>query len=420
MAPVPECVLRFDVQAEDGAHCESSIVIDSTVNGRSYGGLGLVRKIDTELLGRVAHRKTLKSGLLGLPLGGAKAVIVAPPRATASQVARLLSLFGQAAGPLLTTRRYSPSGELGLDDADVRCMLLDCGVRLPRHSLQGRSSRYAGLTVALASLAALRVAGIRLSGATAAVEGFGKVGSSTALALHERGVKVVAISTDRGALFDADGLDVPDLVRRLEHHGSSFVSRHIDADRIPAEELRRLAVDVFCPCALPAGIDVATVGRLRCRALVAGANVPLQPGGEDVLVDRGVVYIPDIVANCGGVLGATLSFGGLSSSATLRFIEQRFPSLIEWLMGMAEREGIPLHEFATRYAEERFVTAKREAERRHGGLSLFDLALRMYRRGLVPPALVRPFSTRVVAARLSPDNGASDVVLEWAHAAGRS
>ena len=420
MAPVPECLLRFDMQAEDGAHCESSIVIDSTVNGRSYGGLGLVREIDTESLGQVAHRKTLKSGLLGLPLGGAKAAIVAPPHATASQVARLLSLFGQAAGPLLTTRRYSPSGELGLDDADVHCMLSDCGVRLPRHSLRGRSSLYTGLTVALASLAALRVAGVRLSGPTAAVEGFGKVGSATALALHERGVKVVAVSTDMGALFDADGLDVPDLVRRLGHHGSSFVNKHIDADRIPAEELRRLAVDVFCPCALPAGIDVAAVGQLRCRALVAGANAPLQPGGEDVLVGKGVVYVPDIVASCGGMLGATLSFGGLSTSATLRFIEQRFPPLVEWLMGMAEHEGIPLHELATRYAEERFVAAKREAERCQGRLSPFDLALRLYRRGLVPPALVRPFSTRAVAARLSPGNGTSDVVLEWAHAAGRS
>ncbi len=420
MDPVPECVLRFDMQAEDGSHCQSSIVIDSTVNGRSYGGLGLVREIDTELLGRVAHAKSLKNGLLGLPLGGAKAAIAAPPRATASQVARLLSLFAQAAMPLLTTRRYSPSGELGLDDADVRSMLLGCGVPLSRRALQGRSSRYTGLTVALASLAALGVAGVRLSGPTAVVEGFGKVGSATALALHERGVKVVAVSTDRGALFDADGLDVPDLVRRLEHHGSLFVSKHIDADRIPVEELRRLAVDVFCPCALPAGIDVATVSQLRCRALVAGANVPLQPGGEDVLVDNGVVYVPDIVANCGGILGATLSFGGLSTSATLRFIEQRFPPLVEWLMGMAEHEGIPLHEFATRYAEERFVSAKREAERRHGRFSAFDLALRLYRRGLVPPALVRPFSSRAVAARLSPDNGTSDVVLEWAHAAGRS
>jgi glutamate dehydrogenase (NAD(P)+) len=419
VAPIPECLLRFDVQAEDGAHCESSIVIDSTVNGRSYGGLGLVREIDTESLGQVAHRKTLKSGLLGLPLGGAKAAIVAPPHATASQVARLLSLFGQAARPLLTTRRYSPSGELGLDDADVHCMLSDCGVRLPRHSLRGRSSLYTGLTVALASLAALRVAGVRLSGPTAAVEGFGKVGSATALALHERGVKVVAVSTDRGALFDADGLDVPDLVRRLGHHGSSFVSKHIDADRIPAEELRRLAVDVFCPCALPAGIDVAAVGQLRCRTLVAGANAPLQPGGEDVLVGKGVVYVPDIVASCGGMLGATLSFGGLSTSATLRFIEQRFPPLVEWLMGMAEHEGIPLHEFATRYAEERFVAAKREAERCQGRLSPFDLALRLYRRGLVPPALVRPFSTRAVAARLRPGNDTSYVALKWAHAAGR-
>ena len=418
MATVPESVLRFDVQAESGAHCEACVVIDSTVKGCSCGGLSLVRELNSDLLSRVARSRTRTLALLGLPLGGAAAAIVAPSHPSSSQVKLLLSLFGQAAYPVLVTQRYWPEPCLGLDDAQVRYMLEEAGVTVPRHTLRGGAGSYAGLTVALSALAALRAAGVEPRGATAAVEGFGKRGSAVALALHERGVKVVAISTQGGALFDGDGLDVPDLLQRLSHHGRSFVCKEIDADRIPADEVRRLAVDVLCPCTLPEDVGDEVVGQLRCRTLVPGAEMPLESESEDAIVQRGIVYVPEVVASCGDVLAGALLSSGLTDAGVMEFVERRFPPLLEWLMEAADRRGTALHEYATHYAEGRF--ARRKGESYEGRrISRYGLAMGLYHRGLVPSALVRPVSRSAIASGLLPDGDDSDMAMEWAHASGR-
>ncbi len=419
MAPVPESILRFDVQAENGGHCEACVVIDSTVKGSSCGGLSLVRELDSSLLSRVARSRTRTLAMLGLPQGGAAAAIVVPSHPSASQVKQLLSLFGKAAYPVLVTQRFWPEPCLGLDDAEIRYMLEEAGVAVPRHTLRGGSGRYSGLTVALSALSALRVIGVHPRGATAAVEGFGKVGSAVALALHKRGVKVVAISTQGGALFDGDGLDVPDLLRRLSHHGRSFVSKQIDADRIPAAEMRRLAVDVLCPCTLPEDVDDEVVQQLRCRALVPGAAMPLDSSCEDAIVRRGIVYVPELLAGCGDMLGGRLLSSGLTDTGVTEFIEQRFPPLLEWLMDAAGRKGTPLHEYAAHYSEGRFARRKGELYKGHRR-SRYEAAMGLYHRGLVPSALVRSVSERAIAAQLVPDGGDFDVAMEWAHASGRA
>ena len=234
---------------------------------------------------------------------------------------------------------------------------------MPRRALRDESGAFAGLTVALSAVAALHAAGIRPSKATAAIEGFGKVGGAAALELHERGVKVVAVSTNEGALFDADGLDVPALLPLAHDLGVSFVRKYTEADRIAAAEARSLSVDLFCPCALPGGIDLATAARLRCRVLIPGARVPLKPGGEGMLTGRGVLYVPDFVATCGGILGPALTFGGFSTAAASNVIERHYPPLLEWMLGVAERQGASFSEFAAEYAMERFERVRREAER---------------------------------------------------------
>ncbi|MCK9357266.1 MAG: hypothetical protein M0R22_09035, partial [Dehalococcoidia bacterium] len=307
MYPVPPCTLHFVAQGGEGAGFEASISIDSAVSGRSSGGLSLVGSCDGAFLERAARSRTLSHGLLGMALGGAAAFIKAPPRATPSQARQLLGAFGQAAGPVLSGGRFGPTAEIGLEDGDIRWLLSTQGVSVPRRALRDESGAFAGLTVALSAVSALHAAGIRPSKATAAIEGFGKVGGAAALELHERGVKVVAVSTNEGALFDADGLDVPALLPLSHDLGVSFVRKYTEADRIAAAEARSLSVDLFCPCALPGGIDLATAARLRCRVLIPGARVPLKPGGEGMLTGRGVLYVPDFVATCGGILGPALT-----------------------------------------------------------------------------------------------------------------
>jgi len=399
--PVP-CTLHYLVQGGEGAGFEASIGIDVAVRGRSSGGVSLVGSCDGALLERAARSRTLSYGLLGMPIGGAAAFIKTPPRATPSQARQLLAAFGQAAGPLLTSGKFNPTAELGIDDGDIRWLLSTLGTRVPRRALRDQSGVFAGLTVALSAVAALRAAGVRPARATAAVEGFGKVGGSAALELYERGVKVVAISTNEGALFDADGLDVPALLPLAQRLGVSFVRKYTEADRIAAAEARSLSVDLFCPCALPGGIDLATAARLRCRVLVPGARVPLKPGGEGMLTGRGVLYVPDFVATCGGILGPALTLGGFSMPSASVLIERHYPPLLEWMLGVGERHGGSFAEFAAEYAMSRFERARAEAERQGPHPTVGDVALSACSRGVVPPVLLqRSTRKRVVSALVS-------------------
>jgi len=388
-------------QGGEGAGFEASISIDSAVSGRSSGGLSLVGSCDGALLERASRSRTLSHGLLGMPVGGAAAFIKAPPRATPSQARQLLAAFGQAAGPVLSEGRFGPTAELGLEDGDIRWLLSTQGVSVPRRALRDESGAFAGLTVALSAVAALRAAGLRPSKATAAIEGFGKVGGAVALELHERGVKVVAVSTNEGALFDADGLDVPALLPLAHELGVSFVRKYTEADRIAAAEARSLSVDLFCPCALPGGIDLATAARLRCRVLIPGARVPLKPGGEGMLTGRGVLYVPDFVATCGGILGPALTFGGFSTAAASGVVERHYPPLLEWMLGVAERQGASFSEFAAEYAMERFKRIRREAEEKGSRLSLHSMARQACGRGALPPMLLQGDTRRRIVAQMA-------------------
>ncbi len=400
MYPVPACTLHYLVQGGEGVGFEASISIDSAVCGRSSGGVSLVGSCDGALLERAARSRTLSHGFLGMPIGGAAAFIKTPSRPTPDQARQLLAAFGQAAGPLLVSRRFSPTAELGIDDSDVRWLLSTLGMGVPRRALRDQSGAFAGLTVALSAVAALRAVGVRPSRATAAIEGFGKVGGSTALELYERGIKVVAVSTNEGALFDADGLDVPALLPLAQRLGVSFVRKYTEADRIAAAEARSLSVDLFCPCALPGGIDLATAARLRCRALIPGARVPLKPGGEGMLTGRGVLYVPDFVATCGGILGPALTFGGFSMPSAGALIERHYPPLLEWMLGVAERHGGPFSDFAAEYAMSRFERLRTETEPQASRPTVARAVLDACGRGVLPPALLRRSTRRRVISAL--------------------
>jgi len=400
--PVPERVLHLEMRQPDGRSFDASIVIDTTVRGLSRGGIGLSSDRDSTLLERVSRARTLQHGLLGVPYGGAAASIRSPIGVDSRLRGTLLDAFARAAGPMVASRAFVPDAQVGMDESEVHKMVTQCGLKTSRRERIDDIGDYAGLTVALAGIAALRKAGVRPGQATASVEGFGKVGSSAALELHERGVKVVAVSTKDGALFDADGLDVPELVPLAERVGDTFVRKYSEADRLPAGELRSLSVDLFCPCALPGGIDAQTASRLRCKAVVPGATAPFKPGGERMLEGRGVVYMPDVLASCGRVMAISLARAGFTSSRRTRFIENRFPELVEWLEGLAKEQDTGLDETLSTYCVDRFNRMKQECEegvRTDGSshsYSLYGMA------EILPSWIVRSLNTRPLEEQMLP------------------
>ena len=298
------------------------LAVDSTVNGRAYGGLRIVPATSPTTLFQVARAKTLKYGFLGLPLGGAKAAIIGDPEAPLEEKQRLLKSFGESLMPFLKTRSFVPAGDFGTADDDIKFMLTANGLKVQPRSLTGRSSFYTGLTVFTAAVRAAQHIGLDLSRASAAIEGFGKVGSSVARAFWERGVRVVAISTIKGALYCEKGLDVGQLIRLHDQVGSKVVQAYQKAQQIDKSKLLELEVDLLLPCAGPFSINSDNAGRVAAKIICPGANVPTTSEAEQVLFQRGALSLPDFVTNCGGVLGSSMEFAGLREGFIRQFIDK--------------------------------------------------------------------------------------------------
>ncbi|MGC8795205.1 MAG: Glu/Leu/Phe/Val family dehydrogenase, partial [Bryobacteraceae bacterium] len=345
--------------------------------------------VSEEELRLLARAMTLKFGLLGLPQGGAKAGVRGDPEVSEEQRLARLRQFVLAIRPLLSSRLYLPCADMGTDNRIIRRVLVESGVPLRHRELRGsRSGYWTACGVLGAARAACRHAGLDLAGCTVAIEGFGAVGSALAQLLARAGATVVAISTSRGALYCERGLDVDRLVELARESGSGVVERYQCAERIPRERLLEVEADLLLPCARHHTIHAGNVAHVRAPIVVPGANVPMTPEAEAALEARGVLCVPDFVANAGGTLGSTMEFAGMPESSIRRMAERAVADLAAWVLREAPARGLTLRKLAERVALERHAQIREDAERGSLGRLLFATALELYRRGVIPAALV--------------------------------
>jgi glutamate dehydrogenase (NAD(P)+) len=135
---------------------------------------------------------------------------------------------------------------------------------------------------------------------TVVIQGFGNVGAHAAVALSRQGARIVAVSDVNGGIYNPDGLPVDELV--AAHGRGGQLSAHIAGDRITNDELLQLPCDILVPCALGNVITPRNAPLLKCRFVVEGANHPVTAAADKILEDRGIVVVPDILANAGGVI----------------------------------------------------------------------------------------------------------------------
>jgi glutamate dehydrogenase/leucine dehydrogenase len=282
---------------------------------------------------------------------------------------------------------------MGTTRADIAHVLAVAGVPdAPHRGSSGLSGFYTALTVRAAVRVASRAAGLDLAGASVAIEGFGSVGASLATLLHEVGARVVAISTTAGAVYAPDGLDVERLATMAQSDGSrvveTYVGTHAGAQRLERSTLLTLPVDVLCPCARHGSVHDGNVAEVQARAVAPGANNPVTPSAERVLVERGVVCVPDFVANSGGVLGGTMEFAAVSAPTITEFVDTHFAARVAWLLAESARTGETTRVVAERLALARRIGGRRAPLWRAPLGKLLGSGLALYRRGLVPGAMV--------------------------------
>jgi glutamate dehydrogenase/leucine dehydrogenase len=369
------------------------VAIDSTIGGRSCGGLRMLPDIDEAEIQALARTMTLKYGFLGLPQGGAKAGVLGNPEAPRAERLERLVEFGFAIKSLLHTKVYIPTSDMGTQIEDIRHMLNTVGMLIgPRDLRNDSSGYYTALSVLAGVIQSARHIGLNLSKCTAAIEGFGNVGRPLAGLLAREGIKIVAISTSRGGLYHPKGLDLDQLIRLADEAGSRVVEVYHEPEFINREALLELPVDILCPCARWNSIHSGNAARISARIICPGANNPVTSKAERALFEREVLCLPDFVTNCGGVLGGTMEFASVSREKITAFIERHIGEHIFWLLKEAKAKCVLPREVATPLALHRFEKVAQSAAHPTPLSRLFNVGLELYRRGWIPGSLVSALS----------------------------
>ncbi len=282
----------------------------STTRGPSKGGVRFHPDIDLEETVALAMLMTWKCALTNLPFGGAKGGI-AIDAATLSdrENERLTRRYTSEILPIIGPERDIPAPDVGTDERNMAWMMdtysVNAGYSVPGvvtgkpivlGGSLGRNSA-TGDGVAISTREALRARGINPVGATVAIQGFGKVGYWAAIALENMGLKIVAVSDVNGAVTGFKS--VSDLWNHF------LKNKNLDApgtDRLTNEELLHLEVDVLIPAALSDSITGKTALGIKAKIVIEGANAPTTPEGDSIMNDKGILVVPDILANSGGVI----------------------------------------------------------------------------------------------------------------------
>jgi glutamate dehydrogenase (NAD(P)+) len=218
--------------------------------------------------------------------------------------------------------------------------------------------------------AAAQFAGLSTSALSASIQGFGAVGAAAARRLDELGATVVAVSTSQGGLYNLDGLDVAELLALRTQHGDALVDHYTDAKPLTAGEELTVVADVLIPAALQDVVDTDLARTLPARILVEGANLPSSPAAQQVLHDRGVIVVPDFIANAGGVVAAAVAmdsrFSGIrpESAAVFENISTKLRASTHETLEGSRRQGLTTHRVARATAQARVAEAMRLRGRR--------------------------------------------------------
>jgi glutamate dehydrogenase (NAD(P)+) len=396
----PRIIARIE-DAQSNLH--GFLVIDSTVRGRAVGGLRMLPDASLEETKELARTMTLKYAFAGLASGGAKASIVGDPEMPAAEKHDVLARFFTALRPLLQNRIYIPRPDMGTSNAELERARACARLEKRRYAQMpgDRSGLYTGFSVVGAALGALEYLQLPPDGYRVAIEGFGKVGSSAARLFAAHGAHIVAVSTRYGAIYSAKGLDVAELCRLYEAHGSRAIEAYRDADRIGIRELLELEVEVLSPCARFHSIDTDNAVRVQAKIIAPGANNPTVPEADQMLFARGRISLPDFVTSTGGMLGETMEFAGLEEAEIKPLLVGKFRQKTREILRSAEAAHRPLREFLEPQLWVRSRAIKARAEQRSLRRRLFFMGRALYRCGLVPRLVARRIAPRYFDALLA-------------------
>jgi glutamate dehydrogenase (NAD(P)+) len=314
--PRREFSVNFPVRRDDGSMemYTGYRVHHNTVLGPSKGGLRYSLSVDLNEMRALAMWMTWKCALMNLPYGGAKGgVVVDPKTLSRGELERLTRRYASELVPLISPQSDIPAPDMGTD-SQIMAWVMDTysmtvGYSVPAIvtgkpiGIGGSEGRTVatGRGVVICMVEALKRNGYsNISELSVVVQGFGNVGSNAAAYAHELGFKVVAVSDVYGGIYDPNGLDIPSVLAHSDQTGS--LRGYPDSEFVTNDELLLLPCDVLIPAAMEGQITSRNANKIKAQFIVEGANGPTTPEADDILDERGVMVVPDILANAGGVV----------------------------------------------------------------------------------------------------------------------
>lgn len=280
--------------------------------GPTKGGIRYAADVNLGEVAALAMLMTWKCALVGLPFGGAKGGVRIDPHALSRQeLQRVTRRYTAEVINMIGPQKDIPAPDLGTDE-QVMAWIMDTysqhqGYAVPAvvtgkppelgGSVARREATGRGI-ISLLPSAAIRC-GLAVDGARVVIQGFGNVGRYAAIAAAEIGCRVVAVGDLTGAIYNGNGLEVGRLARHVDEVGG--VKGFPGADEIAPEELMAIECDVLIPAAVGGVLHAGNAGDVRARLILEGANNPTTLEADRILLDRGVLIVPDIICNAGGV-----------------------------------------------------------------------------------------------------------------------
>jgi len=346
------------------------LVIDNTCLGPGKGGIRISPTVTPLEVFRLARAMTWKCALAGIPFGGAKSGIRVDPFKV--DKIKMVKSFAKLIAPYVP-EKYIAAPDMNVGEKEIEAFVEAVG---DLRGATGKPKKLGGIPhelgttgfgVGVALETSLKIISKKiglpedLAEIRVAIQGFGNVGIGIAKYLAKKGATVVAISDLWGCIYNKSGINIEE----AEKHSyatceAKSIKNYEDSKVISREDILKVDCDVFIPCACGDVITLETAPYLKAKLVVEGANNPVTPDAEHMLFKKGVIVVPDFLANAGGVIGSYAEHKGMAEEEAFSMIELKIIANTKFVMRGYVDSGCILRKIAKTLAEKRILRAMRD------------------------------------------------------------
>jgi glutamate dehydrogenase/leucine dehydrogenase len=322
------------------------LVIDNTVLGPGKGGIRMTPDVTEEEVRRLARAMTFKNALAGIPFGGAKSGIKWPGGNDLTIKKKFIQSFAKKV-KIFAPKKYIAGPDVNTSEREMQWFVEATGdwktaTGKPANlcmQMFGKPGQKCGIPhefgstgfgVAQATAVASKIAGYDLKNLTVAIHGFGNVGTFTYRILNNLGAKVIALADKNGAIFSEEGFDRKELEEIIENKKN--LTEYKRGKVIKNEDFWKVPADILIPASVTDVINQTNKDKIKSKIIIEAANIPMSEDVENELFQRGILIVPDIIANSGGVVSSYAEYRGYNPKQMFETVAKKIKKTVSLVM----------------------------------------------------------------------------------------